>query len=370
MTKSLRDALDAGRHERRVLTGTVAVAIATLILAPAPASAAPAFKFDVFISSPCVRGAGPANDTLTLTLKDRNGRVVDTKSATTNSSGAISMPTCFKRQIRGLDRIRATNGSISRQFAVPDLKITVSRVTDLVAGRAPANSMVTFRGCYYHDYSACLDISGSANTAGDGTFAKDFSSTDLHGGDWAQVQWQSPAGDLVTRGGTAPYVIATVGDPSLRGYTVPGRKVTAKLSRSGVPIATFTNTATNDTGYWSGKLRRRGGALAALRAGDHITGTWAGDGALTIPATSVTGNATTDHVSGRCLPNRPVMAYAHRANWSSLSYGYANADATGHFNTDMSNALYPTFDLRHGDIVEVHCRSGRGDEVAFTGTVP
>jgi hypothetical protein len=358
-----------GRRRRAAVT-TVSVVVGALVIAPTTAVAAPAYTFDVHIVSPCVRGTGPANDTLTITLKDRNGVVVDTKTTTTNGSGSFAMSNCFKRQVKGQDRIRATNGHVAREFVVPALKITVNRVTDLVSGRAPAKSSVSFRGCYYHDYSACLDILGSTNTKADGTFVKDFSSTDLHGGDWAQVMWSSPSGDLVTRQGNAPYATATVGDPTVRGYAPPGQAVGVKLRRSGSTIATASGTATGDTGYWSGDFHRSGGSLVGLRAGDALVGSWATDASLTIPTTSVTGNVTTDHVTGRCLPNRPVLAYAHRANWSSLSYAYPIADATGHFNADMSNSLYPTFDLKHGDIVEIYCRSARGDQVYFTGTVP
>jgi hypothetical protein len=283
----------------------------------------------------------------------------------------MSMASCFKRGVTGLDRIRATDGSVSREIVVPNLTITVNRVTDVVSGHAPASRSVTFTGCHYEAWLTCSDISGGTTASANGAYSKDFTPTvDIRGEDFVEVEYSSPAGDTVTREGFAPKAVVRVGDSSVLGFANPGQSVSVRLKRSGSVKGTATGVADAGLGYWSETLHRSGGDPIVPHAGDNVVGTWAADGALTIPTTSVTGNAATDHVTGQCLVDKPVKIRAYHPNFSSTSYAAGMADGTGHFNVDTSDAQNPTYDLQHGDLIEVSCLTTRGDTVFFTGVVP
>lgn len=371
MIERVRSGFRATSRRVRPLAAVATLTLAAAAVAPTSANASPSFVFYVFYGSPCVNGTGPANDTLTITLRNGAGTLVGTRSATTNGSGAISMSSCFNRGITGLDHIKATDKSVSRGIAVPKLTINVNRVTDVVSGHAPAGKSVTFSGCHYAQWLDCMSITGGVTATGSGTYSKDFTPTvDLRGTDFVYADYFGPAGDRFEVERYVQTMQVDVGTKYLLGYTNPGTHVTVQLkTASGTLKGTASDVADAASGYWSANLRNSGGTAVMARAGQTVRGTWAGDGALTIPTTSVTGNAATDHISGRCLVGSPVKVRAYHPDFSDTAFAAGTANGTGNFNVDMSSVAFP-IDLRHGDLIEAWCLTPHGDAVEFTGSVP
>jgi hypothetical protein len=282
------------------------------------------------------------------------------------------MSTCFNRSVAPLDHIRATKGSTTREFVVPLITVVVNRTSNVVSGHAPANDTVTFSGCHYSDFLNCHSIVGNAPTSSTGTYSKDLSaSVDLGGLDYVYTSWYSASGDQVEREGYAAKIAVTVGSAYVTGTAAPGKAVHAELDTSSHHLKGGGNDVSDwNTGSWSTTFVDTNGAPVYPRSEDIVTGTYAGDPTVTIPATSVTATAATDHVSGHCLTSRPIQVYAYHPTVAGYSYAYTTANGSGNFTVDMSNTNYPSFDLVSHDKLEVRCLTAHGDVIIFNAVVP
>jgi hypothetical protein len=93
------------------------------------------------------------------------------------------------------------------------------------------------------------------------------------------------------------------------------------------------------------------GSAAYPVAGDVLTATLASDAILTMPTSSLKGDASTDVVTGRCMPNVNFQLAA------GFDFFYGKTDATGHFTRDVSAKV----DLLRGDRVALTCLYPSGD---------
>jgi hypothetical protein len=118
---------------------TVACALA-LLLPSQPAGAAVPFTFNVIIHQAGLTGTGPANDSLTVALRNARGDLIDNVDATTDGNGRLSLARPFNRTLEIGDWIVAKDATKWRKFTVPELRGAGNRVTDIVRGVAPPNA--------------------------------------------------------------------------------------------------------------------------------------------------------------------------------------------------------------------------------------
>ena len=153
---------------------------------------------------------------------------------------------------------------------------------------------------------------------------------------------------------TVPFMFFLVDTSLVRGQVNAGQAATFTLKAGGNVIAT-SHTTGADGGGVEGTFKHND-VPVLLDRGDKISGTFASDAKLTVPAQfDVSGDAVADTISGHCLPNRPVLLNF----FGDTGVAKGTADGNGHFSV-------PAPGLNNGD-VDVYCRTPAGDQLSIRG---
>ena len=356
-----------GRPAFAAVTATLLLGL----LGPAAAIAGAPITFEVRLLGYCVFGNGPASTSITVSLRSKDDDLKGRRTVEVNSSGRWN--TCFWQSVFPTDRLIGNDGVTTRTFIVPNVTMTINRVSDVVSGKAPANSQVLLTTWDCQTYAGCaspLDVNKS--TSSTGAFAHDFTAArNIRGYDDVQATWTSPADDLVTRTQRAPYFGVGFRNYWFWGNGQPHALATLTLRNSAGTILSTGRDYVDRSGYFSGSFADSAGDPVLPSAGNRVAASIASDASMTIKNMMVTANAGTDTISAVCFPNRPFYVEAQETSSPyARSTVYGTANSSGIVNADMAAGDPPGYDLQSGDDFYIECRNGKGDEIYFEGEVP
>jgi hypothetical protein len=361
---------------RRRLLSTLAITALTASLAlPGPAAAGVAtYQFTIGLGATCINGHGPNNTDIALTLRNSQGVLKSTGTATSDASGYWYMNSCFSQPVEAGDSVRATGGGVSRTWVVQPLTARGNRTSDVVNGRAKPGSNVTIYAYQCPTgYGSCFQaLSVGVPVDGGGAYSFDLSGTfDAKGQDYVSVQWTGPSGDVLWAYRTFAYVTVWYGESRWFAQGNPLQVVNVTLKTAADAVRGTGSAMGGTSGYMSGDLRQGNGSPVYVNGGNKVSTNLGST--FTVASMTLVGAASTDRVSGTCAPNRYFIIYAYDPDYSRPNpYSYASGmtNASGEFNKDMSSVTYPDFNLMSGDYIEVRCKTNAGDEIALRGNVP
>jgi len=350
-----------------------ALAFGALLLALLPTAASAASfnpQLNIGIGNCSVDGwnAG-STKTVVLTWKDSDGGLKNKQTVTSDSGGNFSTNCDSSEQVEVGDTIRVTIGTRSRTLTVPKLTITVDRISNTVSGQGPAGDWVGVQAC--ERAMGCYDASEPTDGT-TGAYSHDFSSdVDITGAGYARVNWTSPQGDDIQSNADAQQILIWEGRTpwggSFNASGPAGLHFTVHLLNGSLSNIGDGQAVLNARGYSSGDILDSHGARVRAHAGDTIDATdLVSDAYFVLPAISVSGNATTDRVSGTCLPNSPFWFEAYAPDYSRDTTRSGTTDGTGFFSRKITSSM----NLKRGDHIDVECTLSTGDTVAKHITVP
>jgi hypothetical protein len=218
---------------------------------------------------------------------------------------------------------------------------------------------------YQECFAGGCNAPGSAMpvTAGStGRYALDISPTDIDGSDQLFLSLATAAGDTFQTQVTAPYFRARdFGNAALFFWKAePGRVTFTLRSSTGAVRATATKDRPAGGGYVYHFSRN--GSPVVINRGNIITGDFAADARMVVPAWSLTGSTGTGDVSGRCFPNQHVAIFVITSPTSGTSSS-ASSDSNGDFSAHFA-------ELQSGWKLTADCEDKAGDQLRATGVVP
>jgi len=344
-------------------TWILALSVALLVAGLAAAGAAAAivgYRFDITPGARCVGGYGVDGETVTVTLRDRDGTRLTRRSVEVSSDNGF-FRACLGTVVSPGMTLILNGESGGHSAVVPRFDARVDRVTNVLTGHAPAG----------------MDIQGSINqcvprlcapnspleltATPQGTFSLDLG-TDIDGQEFVSLGFQTLGGDRILTRATAPYMV--VRQPRATMVQLwPSRsgQVTVRLRAPGGTLrASVTRTVTR--GRAAAVTFRRDGRDVRGRAGDRIVADFAGDVDMTVPALGLFFDVPGDSVSGQCFANE----------WYTVTTGPTLEDST--FTTGQAGSggsfTMELAELQSGWAVEVLCQDARGDQLRNLGTVP
>jgi hypothetical protein len=372
--------MNRSRLRRRAVVGlTAALSLLTFAGAFAPAVATATTASITF--SPqldgCVGGTMPhPGGTEKVTWRDAGGHVIVSYTVTSDPYGHwFETPgVCAAHRIEAGDTItgKVTQPStMQRTITVPSITGTFDRTNNVIEGRAPAGG--TF-GIYVADYlpgntsqSRCQIT--PPRTA-KGAFSVNTTNCDglgyvADGADEAYLDWTDAQGDTTVRQLTAPYVRVMLGTAKIIGYALPGTTVHATLKNAGGTSIGSAQALAGSTGSFTLKVKNGGGAAVPIRAGERLSGDWAGFVHFVVPQATATGSGST--ISGKCAPNAPyalVLVFRDHSTYNAT----ATTDATG--STGDIDITFTGETVQSGDPISIVCQMPSGDRVGRATTIP
>lgn len=342
---------------------TLAVLAALVSTVPVGSVLATAvYTFDAGPGLSCIDGTGPFGQALTAVLKSPAGVVLSKKSTAADPEyGHWSV--CFDVVVHSHDTLTARHLTVSRTVTVPVLTVHADRATNVVSGRAPPGKPLNV--IYQECFAGGCNAPGSAmpvTAGGTGRYALDISPTDIDGSDQLDLSLLTLAGDTFHTQIAAPYFRARdFGRAALFFWKAePGRITFTLRSSTGVLRATATNDRPTGGGYVY--HFRNNGTPVVINRGNIITGDFAADTRMVVPAWSLTGDSGTGYVSGRCYPNQHVSVFVTTSPTSGMSSS-ANSDSNGDFSAHFTS-------LESGWKLTADCEDKAGDQLRATGVVP
>ena len=359
------------RWKSRPALAAVTTALLLGIIGPAGVRAVAPITFEVRLLSYCVSGNGPASASITVSLRSTDGDLKGRRTIDTNSLGRWS--TCFSQLVFPTDRLLGNNGSTTRTFIVPNVTMTINRVSDVISGKAPANSQVQLTTWDCQSYTGCgSPVEVNRPTSSTGAYSHDFTAAqNIRGKDNALVAWTSPTDDVVTLARQTPYFGVGFRNHWFWGSGQPHALASLALRNSAGTLLSTGRDYVDRNGYFSGSFADSAGNPLVTSAGNKVTASIASDAIMTIKNMMVDADAATDTISAVCFPNRPFYVEAEQ---SSSPYErttvYGTANSSGLVTADMTTGDNVGFDLASGHDFYIQCRNAKGDEVYFEGEVP
>jgi hypothetical protein len=347
-------------------------AVALLAMSAAPAAAVSVFTMSIEFNSSCVNGTAPDNDAVTVTLKDDHAHVLGVQHATASASGYWN-GACFQQVVEPGNSLTVSDSTHSRTLTAPALTAALNRTTDVQSGIAPKNSHLTLTledcGSFICEYKGERTVTASAS----GTYHTDWTSLfNVRGDDYVYATWTSPNGDSVDIYSYSPYVYVTLGDAEVSGTMTSGQTGTVTLKHGTTVRGTAHIVGGFPDGSFDSGFRNNHGVPVAPNPGDTVLSSFGTS--FTLANLAVSGNASTDMVTGTCPPNRAYEVYAHDATPpyrpSDYSYQYGTANGSGHVSVDTQAGSYSAFDLQSGDQVSLYCSTSSGDAQIVSSIVP
>jgi hypothetical protein len=273
--------------------------------------------------------------------------------------------------LRSGDRIKATAGSYTRNYVVPELSANIDRVNDIYTGTGPAGR--TIKIWYPAGQLADYDVGRSIRVGQDGSWTYDPHPYADHILD-VSVHWKSPNGDHLWLYASAPELNVTIGSARVSGVATPFESVGVAIANS--PAASGAGVA-GDWGSFIVRLRDENGHARQVAAGDHVVATdVAPDADWIVPDSYATADAPSDEVTGWCedtgLLSDLAIVSLRRTN-HIVGRAWIGLDEDGQFSFDFSGQAYPGFNpanVKHGDRLVVSCMLATGDWVNQSFLVP
>lgn len=349
------------------LTGLSAGLVGVLLftLAPVTASAASSLLFWTYIGRDCVYIEGaPADSAIKFVWRDSTGEPKARTTLTATEWGTAEYCSSVFR-VSGGDILKAVTSLEKHRLVVPELSISVNRVTNRLKGTGPAGARLKIE-CQSADpfrhFEPCIWTS-KVTVGSDGQWSRSLP-FDIIGGADMIVSWRRN-NDRIGAWGTAPFVNVTLGRPGFNGMTRSGHIAHIDLTGKA------TGTAFGDpfNGAFAGQFRNEANELVDVTAGDSVVADIAPDSTWVVPNVEGTASASTDVVSGRCydtgasrrLVNVLLNRSGRERGWALLD---TEADGSFSFNflTDEGD-FWSNENVRNGDKIVIRCMQAEGDWV-------
>jgi hypothetical protein len=346
------------------------MAMSLVLMWPAGVAAANSpIRFSVSIGQKgdCIGVSTDAQTSTAVRLRSADGT---TKASATLPSDEIfwCLPDDVSADIG--DRIRASDGTFTRTFVIPELTVAVDRVADLVHGAGPAQRTLNVewgRGDVGHNRGVRVNT--------DGTWSLD-PNFDIGGGDEFEVNWKTPSGDQVYTSGAAAVLVVTLGSARLVGGSgEPFANVQVNIN--GTHDGDWSGQS-DVFGEFSGRLRRPNGNLIPVQAGDHISApSVASDLDWIVPDLQISADAATDMVTGQCAGTTAVVTL-HRAG-RQRGFALMRPGSSDEFEFDFSDPMASDYadgigadeaNVKDGDSLRMECILETGDSVLLQVIVP
>ena len=352
-------------------SGIGAALVALMVLALVPGVAAAATRpitFTIFMGDSCVRGRASDNGMFDFAWLNANGGTKYAALVQAGPDGRFSICPPQARIVEAGDRLMTHDGSALHELVVPGLTGFGNRVRDIYKGRGPANQYIKLICSFSGGFEPCQETwRVRVNSEGKWSLKPGW---DVGPAETLVVQWKSPSGDFVRTYATPAILTVRIGSARVVGTTRTGGHPTVVLKRGpALDVKAMANpTASPLNGDFTGQLRNQAGNKVNVRPGDLISSSIAADLMWIVPAIQATGDASTDHVTGRCHYDDPsevfsgdlqIFAYHNGefVNRSSITDYY---DDDGYFDVEM--------EFQAGDQLIVRCGMFTGDwsERSFT----
>jgi hypothetical protein len=381
-THPLRRVVATSRTRRLGLCGLATAALLAVIMPATTLAATRPTRFDLTMRTNCIGGDASDNASVHLVWKSAAGTTKLNTTVTAASYGRWDACAAASKVLKPTDTIKATVGSTTRKFVVPNLTIVVDRAHDVLRGKGPQGSTLalSYHAGIFADYFKVAETTVDAN--GNWAYTGDPEEGDISlvGGIDADALWVSPKTDTVYVSGMAPFVRVRLGESAFSGEANPGQSVKVTL-RDGVTdafkargkaIGTEPGQITGGRRY-SSEFRDDQGNPVAISVGDHLVApSIASDADWIVPNIEGTASAETDVVSGRCFgseQNETAIVDVYRSG-DRRGRALINLGTDGTFERDMNEhegLWYDPVNIKTGDQVVIECLMSTGDwvELAF-----
>ena len=355
-----------GSAYRRLAPAILALVFVALAPAATVRAGVEVFTFGVGINSYYMYGYGPASTPLTVSLYAPSGALADRARVTTNASGSYSV--VWDSPVIVGSFVQAVTGMTSRTFKVPRLSVKALRGPDLLTGKAPAGTTLSIQFTHWPtlNYASTVYFSTTATADGSGNWSKDVTSqVNLTGYDTVYVYFSTATNDSVSVGGQVPYMLAKRSSSELQVGLNNGTSATFELRSAanalrGTASAAWSPTCCSLRAAFVDSL----GDAVDVRATNKVIGSFAGDAVITIPAITITANASTDQATGFCMPNAPYSLLIRRPDYSASLFRYGAANGSGNLSVGLAG-----WNVQLNDKLYLTCRYPTGDQVQAYGVV-
>jgi hypothetical protein len=352
-------------HSLRLTASIVSLVVfAALLATPATTFAASAkVTFSASLGANCVGGDAPNGVALHLVWKSTNGALKANAYVPTGSYGGWEYCSPNAALTAG-DSLKATVGSYTRHFVMPNVAMKVDRVHDNYHGTAPAGTALTlwfiYNGCC-PDYEQHADLIADAN----GRWSYTEGSTNNY---YAHVDWSNAAGDHAYAEDYAPSVSVTIGRSVVSGTSHPNSavKIVLRDGTSGLRIA-VARAATDSYGSFSAVFLDGAGHPATVATGNRVDGRRVvSDMYFITPDITASADIASDIVTGNCPTRGHIVEVEIYRSGNAIGGTSAQSDNAGDFSVwfgDEEGLGYRPANIRSGDRVVVTCSTRAGDFV-------
>jgi hypothetical protein len=170
--------------------------------------------------------------TIKIVWRDRDGDAKSIQTVKSNSAGLWSIKCEYDEFVETRDTVKATIGTTSRTFVVPQLTLHIDRSNDTVGGIAPPSSTVHLKAGYYKgDFKIDAGDTEVATSASgvDGTYSHALVG-DIQGWDDVYASYTDAHGDVYHRYEAAEGIQAWIGRRSVWLTGNPGSLVSAEVT--------------------------------------------------------------------------------------------------------------------------------------------
>lgn len=341
-------------HRRTLI---FALALVSILALPAAVTASNPIEVTVITGDPCISGFGPADKTVTATLRTPLGGLRDRVVSQSDEFGSWFV--CFglfypSTNINGGDRLRIVIGSRARSIEIPHLEPHINRVADVIKGLARPGALIDIAVLHRENFRNSHEFLFSTLADGTGHYAVDTTSEfNLLGGDEVTVLAEQ-GNDLFGATVLVPYVEIGNANNVLFGSVNRGTQLEVLLTDASAVQKANVHAGPFLFGLFEVEMYMDDGSAAYPVRGDWLTANLAIDAVLEIPRSHLRGTATDDLITGRCMPNAAYLLVARNKSF------FGTTDSTGRFTRDVSNrmnlnvpdhlvliCMYPTGDTWH-----------------------
>jgi hypothetical protein len=364
----------------RLATFCISVLVATLLagIGAGPVAAANKVMFFAVLGDCQFSGsAAGAYKVVKITWWDQDRELKSQQTLRSNAAGEFDTRCEPDEIIESGDILQAQIGTVARAFDVPLLTVYADRDTDAVHGHAGLAGIVDlaivvdawhggFTAAGMTEHTAYPHLSNTTYTVAPTDWDV---APDIKGWDDVYAIWYGERGTFV-RGMQAEGIRVWVRQAFIDVVGNRGQVVNVQLNQTeGGAWKGEAHAGLGISGEWFGGFVDECCDLIKTKPGNEVVADFASDAHFVIPAITADINKSTDRVTADCGlgAGYGIAIEAHRRDFSASSI---RRGTTVSGSTLANFTQTPTFDIKSGDKVDVHCKLPTGDLIVRTLTVP
>lgn len=245
---------------------------------------------------------------------------------------------------------------------LPELTALVNVTTDVVQGKGPPSSSLTY-------YLSSAGYYLTVNTDALGNYTANFAgSVDLKRSDPFELRFNDTQSNTAYISFCAPYLDVVVNTSEVYGYTTLNTPFTLTLKDTSQVVRATSAGISGAGGYFYVVLRDRADNPVPLQPGWTVQVVPQTGETLTVTTIELTAqaNVTTDVVSGKAPANSPVEVWAFDMFTQSEYYKTVTADAQGNFTASFAG----TIDIKRSALIDVFYINPEGNGIDVFFGVP